>query len=240
MTTIVSYRQSEMDRTTWPEFRDQVQGFLADEAACEPRSYPGYSRWPLPRCRPRLWPALEPTMWWRRSPQALSTDLPPRRRLARLLQFSHGVNAGQGRGPTPSAGCLQALELYLVNFADGWLPLGLYHYGRGEHCLAQIAAGAVRDAWTKIVPSLSLLVGGALLWILVGDSRRVAEKYGERGLRFLILEAGHLMQNLCLMSQRIGYSTAPLGGFFERDISRAFALPADDVVLYAGVCGKTL
>jgi len=236
--TTAFYRQTELDRTNWPEFRDQVQAFAANSAVNSPRGYPSYPRWPLGRCRPRLWPALESTLVSRRCAPVLSTALAPRLQLSRLLQFSHGINGDQGRGPTPSAGGLQALELYLVNLTQGWLPRGLYHYGRGEHCLAQIAAGAERDAWATMVPSLNLVAGGSLVWVLVGDGARVAEKYGERGLRFLLLEAGHLMQNLCLMSQRLGFSTVPLGGFFEHDIARAFLLPADDLVLYLGVCGR--
>ena len=46
------------------------------------------------------------------------------------------------------------------------------------------------------------------------------------------------MQNLCLMSQRVGWTTVPLGGFFEQDIARRMALPADDAVLYVGMVGR--
>jgi hypothetical protein len=46
------------------------------------------------------------------------------------------------------------------------------------------------------------------------------------------------MQNLCLMSQRLGWMTVPLGVFFEQEIARRLSLPADDVVLYLGVLGK--
>ena len=53
----------------------------------------------------------------------------------------------------------------------------------------------------------------------------------------LLLEAGHLMQNLCLASVSLGLATVPLGGFFEQDLARAFALPATDRVLYIGLCG---
>ncbi|MFO0846553.1 MAG: nitroreductase family protein [Gemmataceae bacterium] len=76
-----------------------------------------------------------------------------------------------------------------------------------------------------------------MLWVLVGDGERVRGKYGSRGGRFLLLEAGHLMQNLCLMSWRLGLATVPLGGFFEREVARAFTLPAGDTVLYLGLCG---
>ena len=231
------YRLTELDRTTWPEVRDQILSFSHGEPLGEPRSYPGYPIWPLVRCRPRLWPSLERTLWTRRTALALSSTLPTRPHVSRLLQFSHGISASRGRGPIPSAGGLQALELYLVNFGSGWLPSGLFHYERGSHALAQLAAGAERLHWAEIIPSLQLLEGGALLWVLVGDGARAAKKYGPRGQRLLLLEAGHLMQNLCLMSHRLGLTTVPLGAFFEEDIAREFALPAGDAVLYVGVCG---
>jgi SagB-type dehydrogenase family enzyme len=230
------YRLTELDRTTWPEVRDTILSFASEEGAGEPRSYPGYPRWPLPRCRPRLWPGLEITLSRRRSTAMLGDAIPSRAALARLLYFSHGVTGAHGRGPAPSAGGLQALELYFVNFKDAWLPAGLYHYGRGEHVLAQLAPGLERD-WRHCVPALELVRGGGLLWVLVGDGARVTRKYGARGWRFLLLEAGHVMQNLCLMSERLGCVTLPLGGFFERDIARAFRLPDDDAVLYLGACG---
>jgi SagB-type dehydrogenase family enzyme len=84
---------------------------------------------------------------------------------------------------------------------------------------------------------LNQIDGGACLWVLVGDGPRVTAKYGDRGYRFLLLEAGHLMQNLCLVSASLGLATVPLGGYLEREIARAFSLPATDLVLYLAVCG---
>ena len=74
--------------------------------------------------------------------------------------------------------------------------------------------------------------------MLVGDGERAAAKYGGRGLRFLLLEAGHLMQNLCLVSASMGLTTVPLGGYFEADLARRLTLPATDEVLYLGLCGR--
>jgi hypothetical protein len=65
----------------------------------------------------------------------------------------------------------------------------------------------------------------------------VAVRYGDRAGRFLLLEAGHLMQSLCLLSAAQGLCTVPLGGVFESEITRQFTLPATDAVLYAGACG---
>ena len=227
----------ELDRTNWPELRERIVGYDPDDPHPEPRSYPGYPRWPLPRLRPRLWPSLDRVLRARRSHRAL-TDSPSPKILARLLESSHGVCGDHGRGSVPSSGGLQALELYFVHFADSWLPAGLYHYDRAAHSLAQIAPTADRNAWAERVPSLPLVEGGSLLWVIVGDAARLADKYGERGGRFLLLEAGHLMQNLCLASASLGWATVPLGSFLEQDIARAFVLPSTDLVLYVGVFGK--
>lgn len=116
----------------------------------------------------------------------------------------------------------------------------MYHYDRAGHHLSQIDSGATREGWQSSVPSLGQIEGGALAWALVGDEARVTAKYGERGERFLLLEAGHLMQNLCLASVSLNLATVPLGGFFEREIARAFALPSEDRVLYLGLCGRPI
>src|SRR5258707_4878874 len=88
------------------------------------------------------------------------------------------------------------------------------------------------------VPSLTPIKGGAILFVLVGDYGRVAAKYGERGLRFLLIEAGHLAQNLCLVAGSLGLCVLPLGSFFEREVARHLVLPGSDEVLYVLACGQ--
>jgi len=232
------FQLSELDRTTFPEFRDRALRGEGEGATAEPRSYPGYPRWPLDRVSPRLWPPLDRVLIARRSARALGTDLPARKALSRLLRVGHGLTASRFRGPVPSAGGLQALELYLVVLESAWLPAGVYHYDRTGHHLAQVVPQAARAEWQERVPAMHLVGGGAFLWVLVGDGARVEKKYGERGYRFLLLEAGHLMQNLCLLSASMGLVTVPLGGYLEQDLARALVLPATDVVVYVGVCGK--
>ncbi len=232
-----SLRLTELNRTNFPEIRDLV---LASEAAgttSVPRRYPHYPSWPLKRVHPRRRSPLDRTLTCRRSSCNLGTALPSWSALSRLLLLSHGITGDLHRGPTPSSGGLQALELYLTCFGGSWLPAGLYHYERLGHQLTQLAAGADRDAWIERVPSLTRISGGALLWVVVGDTQRVGQKYGIRGDRFLLLEAGHLMQNLCLLSTSLGLVTVPLGAFYDHDIAREFALLSSDRVLYLGACG---
>ena len=237
MTPDAFYRLTELDRTNWPELRDRILGFETGGVPPEPRRYPGYPQFALPGVGARLWPPLDRVLRARRCARKLGSALPSARVLSRMLRFAHGCFDAHGRGPTPSAGGLQALELYLVNWTNAWLPTGLYHYDRAGHHLSQIAPGAERARWEALVPALPLVEGGALLWMVVGDGEGVEKKYAARGLRFLLLEAGHLMQNLCLLSASLGLSTVPLGAFLEGDIAKTIQLPASDVVLYVGVFG---
>lgn len=239
MNEVISWlRLTELDRISAAEMAERIALAEAEGMSGEPRRYPGYPTWPLPRARRRWWPGFDSVCHARRCCRVLETILPDARTLGRLLQVAHGATDELFRGPTPSAGGLQALELYLVHWHNAWLPAGAYHYDRRGHHLSQIRAGADGERWLEYVPSLGQVSGGAVLWILVGDARRVATKYGERGERFLLLEAGHLMQNLCLVSTSLGLSTVPLGGCLEREVAQELRLPAGDRVLYAGACGK--
>lgn len=232
-------RDSELDRGTYAELRDHLAGHEESASGHEPRSYPGYPRTRLPRLRPRRLVGLEATLVRRRCLRELGRALPRPGTLGRVLQFAHAVAGPQGRGPVPSAGGLQAVELYLAVLEGGWLERGLYHYDRGGHHLSRTGPGAGRPRWKELVPSMDLVEGGALLWIVAGDAARVGAKYGDRGGRFLLLEAGHLMQNLCLMSASLGLCTVPLGAALEPDLARELRLPAGDAVLYAGLCGES-
>jgi SagB-type dehydrogenase family enzyme len=180
---------------------------------------------------------MDHTLTTRRSPDAFTDTQPTRPQLGRLLHLAHGITGADGRGPVPSAGGLQGLELYLAVLAPGWLGVGAYHFDRTAHALSLLEPGIARPEWEAMVPVLPFLRGGAILWLLVGDGARVMAKYGERGRRFLLLEAGHLMQNLCLVSASLGLGTRPLGGYFEDVLARRLHLLPTDDVLYLGLCG---
>lgn len=234
------FRTTELDVTSFPSWRDTIleANAQAETHANLPRTYPGCPTVRLKRPRARLWPSLDRALAARRSPTVLGTRMPSQRLLGRVLWCAHGITGPDARGPVPSAGGLQALELYMAAVVPGWLASGTYHYDRAGHYLSWAAQGHDRAGWSAIVPSLLTLDGAALLWLLVGDGARVQARYGARGLRFLLLEAGHLMQNLCLVCATLGLVTVPLGGYFEPAIARHLALPPGDEVLAVGACGS--
>ncbi len=230
----------ELDRAGIRRLRDSIARFsaVAPDREVVARSYPGYPWLSLPRVHARPGPSLEDVLQTRRSRRPLSGPALPVAELARLLGLSHGVRAAHARGPVPSAGGLQALELYPVVLAPGAVEAGAYHYDRERHGLARLDQDDPPGDWRERVPSLRDAGEPPLLAIVVGDAIRVEERYGLRGARFLLLEAGHLAQNLCLVAEGMGLSAIPLGGVREDLVARSLRLPATDAVLYAVAIGR--
>lgn len=231
------FRLTELDRSNAPELTERIQQAELGAIENSPRSYPGYPHIPLPEFKRRWWPSFDRVVTTRRSDRQLQFQFPDSVVLGKILGLSHGVTGSGQRGAVPSAGGLQALELYLIHWQPAWLPAGAYHFDRVRRDLAQVRPVARPEVWHDLIPSLQHVEGGSIIWLIVGDSARVKAKYGHRAERFLLLEAGHLMQNLCLASASLGLSTVPLGGAYELEIQRELCLPETDVVLYCGQCG---
>jgi len=225
----------ELDEASYPAWRDAIMKHAGGGPAL--RAYPDRPRWSLPAPQPRADAmALDRALQTRRSAAELDAALPDADTLGHMLAQAHGITGEDARGPVPSSGGLQALDLYVVAWGAGWLPPGWYHYDRREHALAQLQAGATHERATACVPSLAPF-RGALLFVIAADHARLAARYTRRASRFAALEAGHLMQNLCLLATAAGLSVVPLGGSFEPAIARELRLPATDRVIATGVLG---
>jgi SagB-type dehydrogenase family enzyme len=58
-------------------------------------------------------------------------------------------------------------------------------------------------------------------------------KYGLRGYRFVLLEAGHAAQNALLAAAALALAAVPLGGFYDRRVDELIeADGVDESALY--------
>ena len=68
---------------------------------------------------------------------------------------------------------------------------------------------------------------------------RTRFKYGLRGYRFALIEAGHVAQNLLLTATALRLGSVPLGGLFDRRIDELLDLDGvNESVLYAVSVGR--
>jgi SagB-type dehydrogenase family enzyme len=159
--------------------------------------------------------------------------------LAGLLVHSYGTTdlAGLRRRPTPSGGALYPIDLFVVAERVQGLAKGMYHYDPYRNGLTQtrkVDFEALCQA--TFHPELArecaaMIVLGATFW-------RSRFKYGQRGLRFCLMDAGHLMQSLLLLG--VGYSLAvrPIGGFLDDEVASAMDFDGvDEAPLYLMLVG---
>jgi SagB-type dehydrogenase family enzyme len=151
--------------------------------------------------------------------------------LAALLHCACGVSrdAGQTRArrplrTAPSAGALYPIEVYFHTRAVDELSAGLYHYNPVFHELHLLGAGDHTARLASTLVQQRLAVDASLLVFLCAFFERTVRKYGERGYRFALLEAGHIAQNLNLAACGIGLGSINVGGFLDRQLDALIGL----------------
>jgi SagB-type dehydrogenase family enzyme len=139
----------------------------------------------------------------------------------------------------PSGGALFPLETYIAILNSKEIALGLYHYYPYEDYLSQIKEGDFRKLLKEVHIDDKMMNDASLVIFITAVFMRSRFKYGERSYRFILLEAGHLAQNLILMGQALNLSVVPMGGFLDR-MAESF-LEVDGVeesVIYTLIVGN--
>jgi len=141
--------------------------------------------------------------------------------------------------PVPSGGGLYPLELYLLARRVESLEPGIYHYAVLPHALEQARALEIPARFTAdLFLGQPYAAEAAAIVVLSAVLGRSLWKYGDRGYRYLLLEAGHVAQNLNLTAAALGLGSFNLGGFFDGDLATLLDLDAEqEVPLYAVAVG---
>jgi SagB-type dehydrogenase family enzyme len=194
----------------------------------------GYKRYELadvvelPDAREKLTMPLGEAIRERRTIREFTGEHLPVEALGALLM--HGFGESENfRRPTPSAGALYPLEAYAVVLrGHSTVPRGVYHYNVSDHLLERVpSAGPVERLNHAIfVPDLVETAGVIVIVTAVFGRSRI--KYGERGYRFILLEAGHVVQNLCLAAVALGVGACPIGGFVDDSVSEVLDVDGVD------------
>jgi SagB-type dehydrogenase family enzyme len=164
--------------------------------------------------------------------------------LSYLLWCTQGVQAIVPQSRTtrtvPSAGSRHAFETLLcVNNVTGLAP-GIYRYVASQHALAEEnLAENIRERLTEACLGQAFVktCGVAFIWVAV--VYRMNYRYGERGYRYLYLDAGHVCQNLYLAAEAIGCGACAMAAFQDDDVNRVLKLDGEaQFAIYLGAVGK--
>lgn len=142
--------------------------------------------------------------------------------LSQLLyaaQGSTGYEDGFALRAAPSAGALYPFEIYAVVMQVKGLKPGIYHYLTKSHTLEQVKTGVFKGKLIEASLGQEMVGQAAVTFILTSISDRTTYKYGERGYRYVYIEAGHISQNIFLQSVSLGLGSVCVGAFFDDKIN---------------------
>lgn len=134
----------------------------------------------------------------------LPAQPPDLKAITSCFYLTHTVTARSMHGSQPfyyrsvaSAGALYPFELYLaVHHVEGMAP-GVYHYD-----LFNFSFNILRNVPVPVIPSFAS--GVAATVYVSGIFFRSAWKYRQRAYRYVLLDAGHLIENLRLALSALG------------------------------------
>jgi SagB-type dehydrogenase family enzyme len=152
--------------------------------------------------------------------------------LSQLLQFSAGIT--DRRDPAlafravPSSGALFPIEVFPIVCDVVGLAPGVYHYAVERHALELLRTGDFRQEVFEAGLSQEMLKHASFVLALTGVFARVQWKYIDRSYRYILLEAGHLGENVYLVATSLGLAPCGIGAYFDDDINRLLGVDGRD------------
>lgn len=205
---------------------------MMEPSSCAER--PGGVRIPLPSPEKGGTMTLEDAIAARRSHREFSSNPLSLEVLSRLLWSMQGITDSSGKRAAPSAGATYPIRIYTVvgERTCGNLSAGVYLYIPNGHLLERQGEGDRR----RMIATASLeqmwMAPAPVIFVLVANYERTTNRYGERGIRYVWMEAGHIGQNLHLQTEALQLGTCMVGAFDDNAISRILKLPAQNEPLY--------
>ena len=233
------HEASKITRITHPGWTDvRYAQQLAQEAQGVADAGPGGAT-----SAPRLLPAL-PLPAALPLPHGLGATLDARRsadpaelvrpvafaELATVLRLAYGPRGDGTPGRhVPSAGALYPLDLHVVVRAGEGIAPGIHQLDPLEETLVDVS-GVDRDGrvarFRRAAPTAMAPIaeGAAVTVVITGSFERARCKYGLRGYRLTLLEAGHVAQNALLVATALRMPAIGWVGFVDHELDAVLGL----------------
>lgn len=198
-----------------------------------PRTSPNDEIIPLPPPLAEGAVSVEEALMRRRSERAFKPGPLTPAELGQLLFAAQGMtDPGTGHRAAPSAGATYPLETYVVT-GDG-----LFRYLVRNHALQRIRQGDHRARLGAAALDQECLRDAAAVVVFTAVPERTTRRYGERGMRYIDMEAGHAAQNLHLQAVALGLGSVPVGAFDDGDVSVVLGIAPPELPLYLVPIGR--
>jgi SagB-type dehydrogenase family enzyme len=148
--------------------------------------------------------------------------------LGQLLWAAQGITEDRGyKRAAPSAGALYPMDVYVAvgdDCVEG-LKAGVYHYEAVANALRLIATGDRRRALSHAALHQNWMARAPVNLVITAEYKRISVKYGNRGVRYAMIEAGHIGQNLFLQAEALGLAAGIVGAFNDNEVVKTMEIP---------------
>lgn len=159
--------------------------------------------------------------------------------LSTLLYYSSGIKKTTSPIANrfyPSAGSRYPLEIYILS-QNGEIPKGVYHYNVKNHYLEVLVELDTFD-YTKYF-NQKWIVHASYILLFTGVFSRTVSKYGSRGYRHILQEAGHLGQNFYLNAAALDIRICAVGLYKEQALEKLIDIDGkNESVIYCLCIGN--
>lgn len=171
--------------------------------------------------------SLEESLVKRRSVRRFRSEPLKHSQIGQLAWAGQGITERErGLRTAPSAGEIYPIDLYFA------IPDGLFVYRSRDHSLEQVFDQDIRGGLAAAGGMQESLVGAACDIIVAGSVRKLTPRFREKARQYMLLEAGHIAQNIQLQVVSLGLGSVAVGGFDTRQVNRTCKLPRTLEPLY--------
>jgi len=182
---------------------------------------------PKPKIKSKI--SLEEALNKRRSVRDYKKGSLSLEQVSQLLWAASGENQ-YGR-TSPSAGATYPLEIYLaVGEVEGLEP-GIYQYSPTGHSLEKIKEEDVRNNLSRAALGQGMIARAPIDIVIAANYHRTTGHYGQRGIRYVQMEAGHVGQNLHLQAAALNLGTVMVGAFEDRAVKEVLGIKEDPLYI---------
>jgi len=180
--------------------------------------------------------SVEEALKNRRSRRSYKNEPLTLEQVSQLLWAAQGKTIEWGGRTAPSAGATYPLNTYLVVGNVTGLSAGVYKYEPDDHSIEMIKNKDVRKDLADAALGQSFIYKAPIDIVLAAVYRRTTGRYGERGVRYVHMEIGHVGENVHLQCETMGLGTVMVGAFDDEQVKKVLGIDAEP--LYIMPVGK--
>jgi SagB-type dehydrogenase family enzyme len=179
--------------------------------------------------------SLESAFAQRRSTREFSSKKLTLSQIGQLAWAGQGItDPAAGLRTAPSAGALYPITLYIAIYD------GLFVYRPQSHSLEQVLNVDIRGRLAAAASNQNAVAEAPCDIIVVGSVTKLMPRYQNQSRKYMLLEAGHVAQNILLQAVGLDLAGVPIGGFNASGVNNLFQMSRDMEPLYIISVGHRL